>query len=605
MATMTDCGSAAHELLSRLSTPVRNRYYFGKLLDAWHLELEQAYGNHKRWLVNRLSLGTGVLCGLEVTASADHSEVRVGPGVAIDGWGREIVVERNSPGVDPRQPTDECGRAVGPPARGRGQVTLWICYHECEAEPAPVLVSECERECENGLIRERYRLRITPGGPQLPELITTEQCQAIFSAAPDRASRRTKITETLAGRCPEPSETCVPLAVVELDREGKVVRIDPVRPRPMLYSNAMLLELILCLATRVDECCPPKTIKSLSIVKGNHQQGDAGQPLALPLVVFVGKGAAPVQGEQVTFTVLSGQGKIGDPPNPLGPSFQVNTASDGTATLPEWVLGAVPGSQSVTASIAAGAPSQVTFDALAREVRVDLPVINAMWPPPRITISRDPATVMMFDLLHKFQAIQLIFDRAMTPAQLDAPDSWLRLFGVIGVPNQYRVVRLPLRHATAAEAAQFQAAVGGFAPGTPEWFVSPTPPAAPISTTHLPATGSASMQALLNATPQMTGERGVRFLTLINADVATRDIVDQLTPAHLLDAEFQGSTVQLVPGGAAPTLWDEVWNVAPATLPVFGQNLWDAMSTPTTDVLPSGDGSEGGRFDSWFGFLRR
>ncbi|HKP29501.1 MAG TPA: hypothetical protein VJU15_08855, partial [Gemmatimonadales bacterium] len=468
MATMTDCGPAARELLSRLSTPVRNRYYFGKLLDAWHLELEQVYGNRKRWLVNRLSLGTGVLCGLDVKASADNSQVRVAPGVAIDGWGREIIVEKDSPGVDPKQPTDDCGREVGPPARGRGRVTLWICYHECEAEPSPVLVSECERDCENGLIRERYRLRITPGAPRLPEMVTTEQCQAIFSAAPDRASRRIKITETLAGLCREPSESCVPLAVIELDGEGKVARIDPVHFRPMLYSNAMLLELILCLATRVDECCPPRTINSLSIVSGDNQQGDAGQPLAQPLVVRVVKGAAPVQGEQVTFNVLSGQGQIGAPPNPLGLTFQVNTAADGTAKLPQWVLGSVVGSQSVSASIAAGAPSQVTFQALAREVRVDLPVVNAMWPPPRITISRDANTVMMFDLLMKFQAIQLIFNRAMKPAQLDAPDPWLRLFGVIGLPNQYRVIRLPLRHATPAEAAQFQAAVGAFAPGTPE-----------------------------------------------------------------------------------------------------------------------------------------
>lgn len=62
MGTTMDCGPAARELLARLSTPTRNRYYYGKLLDAHHLELEQDYGNRKRWLLNRLSLGTGVLC---------------------------------------------------------------------------------------------------------------------------------------------------------------------------------------------------------------------------------------------------------------------------------------------------------------------------------------------------------------------------------------------------------------------------------------------------------------------------------------------------------------------------------------------------------------
>jgi hypothetical protein len=606
MATTIDCGPAARELLSRLNTPTRNRYYFGKLLDAYHLELEQEYGNRKRWLLNRLSLGTGVLCGLEVTPSADRTQVRVGPGVAIDDWGREIVVERDSPGVDARQPTDDCGRETGPPARGRGRVSLWICYHECEAEPAPVLVSECERECENGLIRERYRLRITPGAPRVPGLVTAEQCQAIFSAAPDRDARRWKITETLGGLCREPAESCVPLAIIELDAEAKVARIDPIRVRPMLYSNAILLELILCLATRVDECCPPRTINSLSIVSGDGQQGDAGQPLAQPLVVRVVRGGAPVQGEQVTFNVWTGQGKIGSPPN-LGPTFQANTAADGTAQLPQWELGPIVGSQSVTASIAAGAPSQVTFSALAREVRVDLPIINAVWPPPRIVLTRDPDTVMFFDLLVKLQSIELVFNRQMNPAQLDKPDPWLRFFAVIGIRNQYRVLRLPLRHATAAEAATRAGAVPAFAPGVREFFISdPPPPPVTHATVAAPTGAAVGLKTLLEATTAMVGEQGLRFVILVNADTVTRDIVDQLVPAHLLDGEFQSSTLQLGAGTTGPTLWDDVWNIPfGGASPMFGQNLWDAMTTPVTDVLPSGNGAEGGRFDSWFGFLRR
>jgi hypothetical protein len=618
MATMIDCGPAARELLSRLTTPTRNRYYFGKLLDAYHLELEQVYGNRKRWLLNRLSLGTGVLCGLEVKASVDRTQVRVGPGVAIDGWGREIVVERDSPGVDARQPTDDCGNDTGPPSRGRGRVTLWICYHECEAEPAPVLVSECERECENGLIRERYRLRITPGAPRIPDLVTTEQCQAIFSAAPDREARRWKITETLGGLCQEPAESCVPLAVIELEADAKIGRIDPIRARPMLYSNTILLELILCLATRVDECCAPRTINALRIVSGDGQQGDAGQPLAQPLVVRVDKGAAPVQGEQVTFNVVSGQGRIGSPPN-LGSTFQVNTAADGTAQLPQWELGPIIGSQSVTASIAAGAPSQVTFGALARAVQVDLPIINAVWPPPRLVLTRDPATVMFYKLLLKFQSIELIFNRAMKANQLDKPDPWLRFFGVMGVRNQFSVVRLPLRHATAAEAADRSAALPAFAPGAREFFLFDAA-TAPPSVTHgvgaaptgaAPAAGAGggtSMMMMALAQPTSTlvvVSEQVRFLTLVNADTVTRDIVDQLVPPHLLDGEFQGSTLQLIPGAPGPTLWDDVWNVPiGGPSPVFGQNLWDAMTTPVADVLPSGNGAEGGRFDSWFGFQR-
>src|SRR5688572_33500882 len=113
--SIADCGPEARALLARLTTPSRNRYYYGKMLDSYHLELEQRYGNSKRWLINRLSLGQGVLCGLEVTASASGHEVSVSPGVAIDGYGREIIVPETSRAIDVRQPTDDCGQPDGLP----------------------------------------------------------------------------------------------------------------------------------------------------------------------------------------------------------------------------------------------------------------------------------------------------------------------------------------------------------------------------------------------------------------------------------------------------------------------------------------------------------
>src|SRR3954447_18001817 len=90
---------------------VRNRYFYGKLLDVHHLEMEQRYLNEKRWLLNRLGFGSGVLCGLEVDVSG--SRVRISPGVAIDGLGREIVVPEPFVLQDPFALTDDCGEATG------------------------------------------------------------------------------------------------------------------------------------------------------------------------------------------------------------------------------------------------------------------------------------------------------------------------------------------------------------------------------------------------------------------------------------------------------------------------------------------------------------
>src|SRR3712207_2233299 len=94
-------------LAGGLTPPRRNNYFYGKLLDVPHLEMEQRYARDLRLLGNRLGLGAGVLCGLPVTAGTAGTVV-VGPGVAVDAAGREIVV--SSPfALDPWKVTDGRG----------------------------------------------------------------------------------------------------------------------------------------------------------------------------------------------------------------------------------------------------------------------------------------------------------------------------------------------------------------------------------------------------------------------------------------------------------------------------------------------------------------
>ena len=81
-----------------MCAPVRNRYFYGKLLDVFHFEMEQNYFNEKRWLLNRLISGYGVVCGLNVTLGPDGQSVVVSPGTALDKCGREIIVCQQSEG---------------------------------------------------------------------------------------------------------------------------------------------------------------------------------------------------------------------------------------------------------------------------------------------------------------------------------------------------------------------------------------------------------------------------------------------------------------------------------------------------------------------------
>jgi hypothetical protein len=285
-----------------LSSPVRNRYFYGKLLDVTQLEREQKYFVERSRLINRLTLGTGVVCGLSVWAR--DGEVVVGPGVAVDGLGREIVVTEPFVVPDPWTLTDECGEPTDE-RRANGPVVLCLAYHECLVDPAPVLVSDCEiREaCEHGAVRERYRVLVhAPDAVELPpepcwferpdgdtevveaapvrevgrrpDLASLGALGPIETAARARGEElvRVAIREELGARpagpasglrerlcerirlsC-EPGPHCVPIALLTRDGDDSIV-VDRCALRTTIYSNAVLLDLILCLAQQMEACC--------------------------------------------------------------------------------------------------------------------------------------------------------------------------------------------------------------------------------------------------------------------------------------------------------------------------------------------------------------
>ena len=70
----------------------RNRYYSGKMLTSSDFQAEQTYFNNKRRFINSLMYGSGVVCGFGVF-SLDDLSVLIESGVAIDGVGREIIME--------------------------------------------------------------------------------------------------------------------------------------------------------------------------------------------------------------------------------------------------------------------------------------------------------------------------------------------------------------------------------------------------------------------------------------------------------------------------------------------------------------------------------
>ena len=546
-----------------LGAPVRNRYFYGKLLDVRHFDMEQSYFIDKRWLTNRLGLGGGVLCGLGVTATQD-GKLQIDPGVAVDGWGREVVVPAAYCLQNPAQPTDDLGQPSGQPLGDGDQVTVVLCYLECDAEPAPVLVGDCDTQngCANSSTVERYRILVRAGLPDAePAGLTDQQCQAIFPASQESGfDRRVAACETIDAGCDPPADPCLVLATVTL---GSPLQVDTCTYRSRVYSNAMLFDMLLCLAARVDACCqgqapPPPTI-TLRKVAGDAQTGAPGSvlPTALQVQVVDG-GGNPVSGEPVTFAVQGGGGGVGDGTN-FAASQQIQSATDGSASA-QLQLGPAPGLNTVDASIASG--SSVSFVEMAQEEAPPAkpPVVEAIWPPNAESINTN--TPVEMERWRKLPRIEVTFDRAIADASLQNSPDWIRAWALTQTKAR----------------AGFVTTIHRLELGGAEIIDTPTLPVAGVT-------------ALFKINPRELARLArARFLVQMHSGGGV--VVDTGTPPLDLDAEFKGT-------GVDAALLEEIWNMAVGADQQFPPDMWNGL-TDTGAMPPSGDGNPGGMFASWF-----
>jgi hypothetical protein len=134
----------------------RNHYYYGKLLTVRDFEVEQRYNNKKRRILNKLLVGAGVLAGLDVLL-LDDQRISIESGMAIDDFGREIVV--HEPVMKRLKLIDGFEQV-----KDANNVYLCIEYDEEFTEPVHSIVSTPTQEAEGSQfnrITESYRLYLT------------------------------------------------------------------------------------------------------------------------------------------------------------------------------------------------------------------------------------------------------------------------------------------------------------------------------------------------------------------------------------------------------------------------------------------------------------
>lgn len=275
---MSDCIKT--QTAEKPSSPQRNNYFYGKLLDEKSLSIEQRYFNQKRWMMNRLGLGSGVLCGLNVTVKDAY--LCISPGVAIDPQGREIILP-DPVLIDPWKVTGVANAAGKELSREENHdVYVCIAYRECLTDYVPVLVTDCDSKNQQApsTIRETFCLMIREGTPApLTDDGDPELCKNLMNSTNLDEKRRAICQAFTKRSCRDGSgEVCIVLASVRLKKNGTIATpIDICSTRPLVYSNPELFEMLMCLSEHGGSGTPgPKGDPGPAGEPG--PQGEPGQP---------------------------------------------------------------------------------------------------------------------------------------------------------------------------------------------------------------------------------------------------------------------------------------------------------------------------------------
>jgi hypothetical protein len=210
----TACAESTTCTPCKPQTPLRNHYFFGKLMDVPDFDVEQAYVVEKFKRHHARLHGTGVVCGLEVLPHPNPAcrdrYVVVRPGEALDCCGNEILVLEEQV-VDLAQ-FPELAQQLKQPDGKQHLLRLAVCYRECPTEDVPVLYDECgcdDTRCAPNRILEAYcftlevdpELPPPPAAPQPPTLarVHTIAAPGVQALLLNDSSKRASYASDLGG----------------------------------------------------------------------------------------------------------------------------------------------------------------------------------------------------------------------------------------------------------------------------------------------------------------------------------------------------------------------------------------------------------------------
>jgi len=161
--------------LSHVDPFMALRFHFGMLLGVADFEAQQAYHRGKMRLHNAWLHGAGVVWGLGVGVARDANEIRVEPGLALDGAGHELYLEARAcvnigAWYEKHEQDPDVIAAVDTSVAGERRLAAHVVarFRPCLTREVPALSEPCEggnTDTAFSRVAETMLLELRPGAP--------------------------------------------------------------------------------------------------------------------------------------------------------------------------------------------------------------------------------------------------------------------------------------------------------------------------------------------------------------------------------------------------------------------------------------------------------
>jgi hypothetical protein len=228
----------------------RNNYFYGKLMAVRDFEDEQDYMNKKRHLLNRMIDGFGIVCGSdewEVSTSKGNIKIKFNSGgMAIDRWGREIVIPV---GLEKDVFLEESLKSNLTASDVENYPYLYLEYKEGKGEMV-IDVSDdpgTQESCSYNRVIEDFQVVASTEVPKIP----TISCPAPFGddMTPETAKQEVKewLQKETSNLCSEPEEKRVfILALKQTDGDVEIDHETTADHLSFVVNNRVFSELLAC-----------------------------------------------------------------------------------------------------------------------------------------------------------------------------------------------------------------------------------------------------------------------------------------------------------------------------------------------------------------------